>query len=280
MILKAYAKINLTLDVVGKRDDGYHLLKMIMQNIDLYDLIEINKKSSGIEIDCNIKKIPLDERNIAYKAAKIFIDKYDIKSGVKISIHKNIPIAAGLAGGSTDAAAVLNGMNKIFKVNADVKEIMGIGLQVGADVPYCIIGGTALCSGIGENVKKLKHLRNVIVVLVKPRFGVSTKSVYARFDVNKVYNHPDTYGMIQAIQKNNINHIGIEMRNVLENITLGMHPVLKDIKSEFMDMGASGSLMSGSGPSVYGIFKDMLTAQRCYDKFKQKYKDVFITRTI
>ena len=280
MRIKAYAKINISLDIVGKREDGYHLLEMIMQAIDLYDELNIEKQSKGITIKCNKSYVPTDERNLAYKAAKLFIDKYNIDSGVNISIKKNIPVCAGLAGGSTDGAAVLKALNKIFNINASDEELMELGLKLGADVPYCIKGGTALCEGIGERVTELKRFKDKILVLVKPPFGVSTKTVYQEFDISKVKTHPDTKGLIKAIEENDLKFVSNNMKNLLENVTLRKHKVLLNIKEDMKSLGASGAMMSGSGPTVFAFFDDMLKAQRCFEKMKLKYNDVFITRTI
>lgn len=280
MECKAYAKINILLDVVGKREDGYHLLKMIMQNIDLYDEVSIEKIKKGIEISCNKEYVPIDERNIAHKAAKLFMAKYNINSGVKIVIKKNIPVAAGLAGGSTDAAAVLKMMNKLFKVNASEKELMKIGLELGADVPYCIAGGTALCEGIGEKLTQLRPFKNHILVLVKPPFGVSTKEVYKAFDLNKAKIHPDAESIIKKLEQDDLRYVAANMKNLLENVTLKKNRSLISIKEEMIELGAIGSLMSGSGPTIFAFFDDMFKAQQCYDKMKKSYNDVFITRTI
>ncbi|WP_040210584.1 4-(cytidine 5'-diphospho)-2-C-methyl-D-erythritol kinase [Clostridium polynesiense] len=280
MIAKAYAKINIALDVVGKRDDGYHLLKMIMQQIDLYDEITVEKAEGDIVLSCNKKYVPLDSRNLAYKAAALFLDNYSITEGVKINIEKNIPVSAGLAGGSTDAAAVLNIMNKLFEVNASDKELRDLGLRLGADVPYCITGGTALCENIGEVITPLKPFKNHIVVLVKPNFGVSTKEVYKGLDMSKIYKHPKVDDIIKLMEKDDLKGTALEMKNVLENVTLRKHQKLRKIKEEMMDLNALGSLMSGSGPTIFGFFKDMQQAQKCFEKMKQDYNEVFITRTV
>lgn len=280
MLVKAYAKINISLDVLGKREDGYHLLKMIMQNIDLYDIINVNKKPQGISISCNKSYVPLDEKNIAYKAAKLFLDTYNIKSGVHIDITKNIPVSAGLAGGSTDAAAVLKCMREIFKIPVSDEELMKLGVNIGADVPYCILGGTALCEGIGEVITELKPFKDKILVLVKPNFAVSTKEVYKALDINKIYKHPNTEKLIDYMKNNNLKFLSLNMKNVLENVTIKNNPTIKRIKGKMLEYGALGSLMSGSGPSVFGFFDDMMLAQKCYERLKTEYDEVFITRTI
>ena len=280
MKIKAYAKINLALDVVGKRDDGYHLLRMIMQTIDLYDIIEIKKINSGIKLKCNKPYVPTDERNLAYKAAKLFMETYSINDGIDIELVKNIPVSAGLAGGSTDAAGVLKLLNKLFQINADDNELKALGLKLGADVPYCINGGTALCEGVGEQITQLKQFKNKILILIKPPFGVSTKEVYRNFDLSKVIFHPRIETLIKSMENDDIYFVANNMKNLLENVTLKKHRVITSIKEEVRLNGAIGTMMSGSGPTVFAFFDDMLTAQLCYDNMKRKYKDVFITRTI
>lgn len=280
MRMKAYAKVNISLDIVGKREDGYHLLEMIMQSIDLYDEIVIEKQKKEITIKCNKPYVPTDERNLAYKAAQLFIEKYDIDSGVNINIKKNIPVCAGLAGGSTDAATVLKIMNSLFNINASDEELMILGLKLGADVPYCIKAGTALCKGIGEEVTALKGFKDKVIVLVKPPFGVSTNSVYQEFNIEKARNHPNTNLIIDAINNDNLKMVCDNMKNLLENVTLRKHKILINIKEEMRHNGAMGTMMSGSGPTVFAFFDDMLKAQRCFEKMKEKYSDVFITRTI
>ena len=280
MKIKAYGKVNISLDVVGKREDGYHLLSMIMQNIDLYDEIEVEKQECGIILECNKSYVPVDNRNLAYKAAEIFKERYDIVDGVKINIEKNIPVSAGLAGGSTDAAAVLKVMNKLFNVNATEEELMELGLKLRADIPYCIDGGTALREGIGEIITPIKPFRDKIVVLVKPAFEVTTKEVYKNFNLENVKQHPKTAEIINAIENDDLNFVASNMKNLLENVTLRKHKILIKIKEEMNACGAINSMMSGSGPTVLAFFDDMLKAQRCFQKMKKKYSDVFITRTI
>lgn len=280
MKIKAYAKINIALDVVGKREDGYHLLKMIMQTVDLYDEIEIKKICSGIELSCNKPYVPIDERNLAYKAAYLFKETYNIKDGVSINLTKNIPVSAGMAGGSTDAAAVLKLMNRLFNINATDEELRRLGLKLGADVPYCINGGTALCEGIGEKITQLKPFKDKIIVIVKPPFGVSTKEVYKSFDLSKVVYHPNVDNIIEAMNNDDIHFVANNMKNLLENVTLRKHRVISNIKERMRSLDALGTMMSGSGPTVFAFFDDMLKAQICYDEMKKKYKDVFISRTI
>ena len=281
MKIKAYGKINIALEVVGKREDGYHLLRMIMQNIDLYDLIEINeKRSNDITIECNKPYVPKDDRNLAYKAAKLFMDTYKINRGIHINIIKNIPVAAGLAGGSTNAAAVLKALNEMFDVGASEQDLMELGVKLGADIPYCIKGGTCLCEGIGEKISELKSFKDKILVLVKPPFGVSTKDVYGAIDINKIFKKVLVNELIEAIEKDDVLFVAQNMKNHLENVTLRRHPHIIKIKEDMIKMGSIGSMMSGSGPTVFGFFDDMLKAQSCYERMKKQFNDVFITRTI
>ena len=280
MKIKAYAKINISLDVVGKREDGYHLLEMIMQTIDLYDIVEVKKVKNGIQLECDKYYVPTDERNIAYKAAMIFKEHFGIDEGVYINIKKNIPVSAGLAGGSTDGAAVLKLMNKIFNINASDEELRKMAVKLGADVPYCINGGTALCEGIGEQITQLKPFKDKILVLIKPPFGVSTKNVYKEFDLSKVILHPKTKELIKNMEEDNLEFVANNMKNLLENVTLRRHKTIANIKEGARMKERSGTMMSGSGPTVFAFFDDMYKAQLCYDYMKDKYKDVFITRTI
>lgn len=280
MLVKAYGKINISLDIVGKREDGYHLLKMIMQNVDLYDSMSFQRCNKGINISCNKPYIPTDEKNLVYKAAKLFMDTYDIQEGINIYLKKNIPVAAGMAGGSADAAAVFKTLNQIFKIDASDNELMNLGVKIGADVPYCIIGGTALCEGIGEIITPLAPFKNQILVLVKPNFGVSTKEVFKNLDISKIFKHPDTEAIIKDMEQENLEEVCSGMKNLLENVTLRKYPVLKRIKEDMIKMGATGSMMSGSGPTIFAFFDDMLKAQRCYEKFKTQYKEIYLTRTI
>lgn len=281
MKIKAYGKINIALEVVGKREDGYHLLRMIMQNIDLYDLIELNeKRSNDITIECNKPYVPKDDRNLAHKAARLFMDTYKINRGIHINIIKNIPVAAGLAGGSTNAAAVLKALNEMFNVGASERDLMNLGVKLGADIPYCIKGGTCLCEGIGEKISELKSFKDKILVLVKPPFGVSTKDVYGAIDINKIFKKVLVNELIEAIEKDDLLFVAKNMKNHLENVTLRRHPLIIKIKEDMMKMGSIGSMMSGSGPTVFGFFDDMLKAQSCYERMKKQFNDVFITRTI
>lgn len=280
MYIKAYAKINISLDIVGKRKDGYHFLEMIMQSIDLCDFITIDKCANDINICCNKSNIAAGKENLAYKAAELFAQNYKIKSGISITIDKNIPASAGLAGGSSDAAAVLKALSQIFDIHADDNELKALGLKIGADVPYFITGGTAFCEGIGEICTPLKLFKNKIIVLVKPDFEVSTPEVYKKIDSVKICRHPDTRSIVKAINEDNLMYVCTHMVNVLENATIKDYPVIKDIKNEMVKQGSCGALMSGSGPTVFGFFNDMSAAQKCFSSMKKYYKEVFITQTV
>lgn len=279
MEIKAYGKINLSLDVVSKREDGYHLLKMIMQSIELYDRIKLDAQGTDIKIFCDKPYVPTDERNVAYKAAKLFLEKYRINKGVCIDIEKHIPVSAGLAGGSTDGAAVIKGLSQIFSIK-DEKGILELCTKVGADVPFCLHGGTCLCEGIGEVITPLTPFKNVIILLVKPNFGVSTKEVFKALDLSLIYKHPDTESLMVAMKKYELNHFNYYSKNILENVTLRKYPVIREIKIKIMRQGALYSMMSGSGPTVFGIFDDMQLALSSYEFFKKQYKETYLTRTI
>lgn len=280
MKAKAYAKINLSLDVVGKREDGYHLLEMIMQNVDIYDELEFKICNEGIKINCDGGNIPLNKNNLIYKAIDLFFKTYDIKSGIEVSVVKNIPVAAGMAGGSADAAVTLKCMRDMFKNDVTDEELMKLGLQIGADVPYCILGGTALCEGIGEVVTPLKSFKGKTLVVVKPNFGVSTVWVYKNIDINKIHKHPKTKELIGAIKSDDLMYICNNMRNVLENVTIKEYPVIRKIKEQMIEYGAIGSMMSGSGPTVFGFFDDDKKAEEYYEVVKEKYNKCYITKTI
>lgn len=280
--LKAKAKINLTLDVIGRRDNGYHDLQMIMQTINLHDTIKIRKtKSPGIRLMSNLPWLPTDERNIAYKAAQSFFEYTGITGGVYINIYKRIPVSAGLAGGSTDAAAVLIGLNKIFHTNFSKRKLMELGVKLGADVPFCIMRGTVLAEGIGEVLTPLKTLPYTYVLLAKPPISVSTASVYKNLKLNELKTHPDTEAMVEAIKKEDVDFVVHNMVNVLETVTIDEHPQIKKIKDIMLEKGAVNAMMSGSGPTVFGIFKTKEEAIKAsnYFKFQEGLREVHVTST-
>lgn len=278
--LEAHAKVNLSLDVLNKREDGYHNLRMIMQTIQLCDNVSIQKIPSGIEIDCVAAYVPNNNTNIAFKAAEAMIRKYNLDAGVKIKIDKKIPVAAGLAGGSADAAAVLKGINTLFNLGIEQDELMDLGRTIGADVPYCIMGGTALAEGIGEKLTSLPLLSNVPILIVKPKVGISTAWVYKNLDLNKISSRPDTEALINAIKNKDIKFIANNMRNVLESVTVKKQPVIDKIKRTLLNKGALGSMMSGSGPSVFGIFDDKEKAESVYKEMNNGKNECILTYTL
>lgn len=280
VLVKAFAKINLSLDIVGKREDGYHLLEMVMQNVDLHDDIIIEQIEEGIMLTCNKAYVPVDERNIAYKAAKLLMDTKGIRKGVRIDITKRIPVAAGLAGGSADAAAVLKGMNELFDLKMSTEELMEEGLKLGADVPYCIVGGTCLCEGVGEVVTQLKPFRGHTILLVKPSFGVSTKEAYGLFELDRINRHVETEKLIKAMEDDDLNGVNYYSRNLLENVVLPRYPILKSIKQMLSRNGSIVTLMSGSGPTIYGIFRDVSAAENAARALNRNNNEVILTRTI
>lgn len=279
--LKAMAKINLGLDVLRRREDGYHDLRMIMQSIYLYDQIELRKKQQpGIQVEVNLSYLPANEDNLVYRAAKLLMDEFAIIEGVQIRLQKYIPVAAGLAGGSSDAAAVLVGMNRMFGLNLSQEQLMERGVKIGADVPYCIMRGTALAEGIGERLTRLPNAPEVHVLLAKPPIHVSTQFVYGNLKANALTAHPDIDGQIQAIRDGDLYAMADKMGNVLETVTIPAHPVIREIKDCMMEQGAVNAMMSGSGPTVFGLFDDQQKAQAAYDRMMESglAKQVFLTR--
>ncbi len=283
IILKARAKINLTLDVVGKRENGYHDLEMIMQSINLYDTIFIRKaKTPGIRLRANYSWLPTNAKNIAYRAAEVFFAEAGITDyGISIEITKRIPVAAGLAGGSTDAAATLIGLNKLYETFYKQDKLMELGLKLGADVPFCIARGTMLAEGIGEELTPLTPPPNMHIVLAKPPISVSTANVYKSLKVDEIEKHPDNRSMIQALEDGDINKIASLMGNVQEDVTIPMYPIIAQYKQMFLEHGAVGSMMSGSGSTVFGIFDSKEKAIEAYKHFKVdlNVREVYMTKT-
>lgn len=268
--LKALAKINLGLDVLGRRENGYHDVRMVMQTIYLYDNIVIRKtEEPGIQLETNLFFLPVNEGNIAYKAAKMLMDEFQIQGGVHITLDKHIPVAAGLAGGSSNAAAVLVGMNRLFSLGLSEQELMERGVKIGADVPYCIMRGTVLAEGIGEVLTPLDPLPKCYVLIAKPSISVSTKMVYEKLDAQVIEEHPDIDGLIAGLKSQNIRKVAASMGNVLERVTVEEYPIIERIKDEMKKEGALNAMMSGSGPTVFGIFEDRQTAKRAQQKIKK-----------
>lgn len=275
--VKSYAKINLSLDVLGKLPNGYHEVCMIMQTLSLFDLVIVDKTSHGIHISTNCKFIPKNEKNIAYKAALSFFKATGLDGGAKILIHKNIPVSAGLAGGSGNAAAVLCALNMLFNLPLSEKEIFDIALSLGADVPYCIEGGTCLAEGIGEKLTFLPPMPAFPVVLVKPDISISTAEIYKRIDSEDELVHPNTEILLDAIKSENYGVLFSNMQNVMQNVTEKICPQISTICESLSALGAKTALMSGSGPTVYGIFDNDITAKKAFDEMSKSYKKTFLS---
>ena len=280
MKLRAYAKINLGLDVLRRREDGYHDVKMIMQTIQMYDMLEMEKSEQpGIHLTTNLSYIPVNENNLVYKAVKLLMDQYRIEEGITISLNKFIPVAAGMAGGSSDAAAALVGVNRIFQLGLTRQQLMELGVKIGADVPYCVMRGTALAEGIGEKLTALPPMPQCYVLIGKPGISVSTKFVYTNLNLGPDTHHPDIDGMIQALQDGDLYGITDRMENVLESVTIPAYPVIETIKDHMKAHGAVNAMMSGSGPTVFGIFDDKEKAEYACEKLRESMltKQTFLT---
>lgn len=280
IIKKAYAKVNLALDVIRRRTDGYHEVRMIMQTVDLYDILTFTRQSSpGIVVMTDKEELPGDENNLIYKAAKLIMETCSIREGIKIELQKKIPMAAGMAGGSTDAAAVFHGMNEMFGLGMSEEEMCALGVKIGADVPYCIKGGTALAEGIGEILTKLRKAPPCVVLIAKPDIDVSTRYVYENLHAERLEFHPDIDGMRAAMELGDLRGMAERMENVLETVTVKAYPVINEIKGVMKEKGALNALMSGSGPTVFGIFENEEKARNAYNGIVEANlaKQVFIS---
>lgn len=278
--LKALGKINLGLDVLGRRPNGYHDVRMVMQTVYLYDQILLEKTDKeGISLETNLFYLPVNENNLAYRATKMLIDEFAIKEGVHISLEKHIPVAAGMAGGSSNAAAVLYGMNRLFQLGLTDQELMDRGVQLGADVPYCIMRGTVLAEGIGEKLTPLPAMPKCHVLLAKPPVSVSTQKVYEKLDAQEVTKHPDIDGILLGLQTGDLEKITSSMGNVLENVTITEYPQIERIKDVMKEEGALNAMMSGSGPTVFGIYDDKMLARRAAARIREEQlaKQVHVT---
>lgn len=263
--LKAKAKINLGLDVLRKREDGYHEVRMIMQTIPLYDRLTIRPaEDDQIHIQTNRHFLPTGEDNLAYRAAKLLMDEFQIKQGVEIELAKYIPVAAGMAGGSSDAAAALVGVNKLFDLGLSTEQLMERGVKIGADVPFCVMRGTALAEGIGEKLTPLPPMPKCHILIAKPGIHVSTKFVYGNLRANELEEHPDIDGQIGALKRGDLRELARLMGNVLETVTIPAYPVIRQIKDTMKEYGALNAMMSGSGPTVFGLFEEETAAQEAY----------------
>lgn len=280
IMLKALAKINLGLDVVRRREDGYHEVRMIMQTIHLYDKLHIVKeKECGIRITSNLSYVPTNESNLVYKAGKLLMDEFQIQEGVSVDLMKKIPVAAGMAGGSSDAAAMLYGMNEIFGLGLTRKQLMERGVKIGADVPYCLMRGTALAEGIGEKLTQLPPMVKCPVLIAKPQISVSTKFVYEHLKLTEETIHPDIDVLVHDIENGDLHAIASHMGNVLETVTIPNYPIIAQIKEKMLQDGAINSMMSGSGPTVFGLFEDEKTAKKAYHAMVKSglAKQVYLT---
>ena len=279
--LKARAKINLGLDVVRKREDGYHEVRMIMQMINLYDKITMRRiTESEIRVTTNLPYLPVNEDNLVYRAAKLLMDEFQVTEGVEIELQKYIPVAAGMAGGSSDAAAVMVGINRIFHLGLTKKQLMERGVKIGADVPFCIMRGTALAEGIGEVLTPLPAMPHCSLVIAKPKIHVSTKFVYGNLKASELKEHPDIDGQVQALREGSLEQLVAKMGNVLETVTIPAYPVIDEIKKTMLKNDAMGAMMSGSGPTVFGIFEREERAQEVCRLLKKEgaAKQVYLVR--
>ncbi|MDE6026372.1 MAG: 4-(cytidine 5'-diphospho)-2-C-methyl-D-erythritol kinase [Lachnospiraceae bacterium] len=292
----AYAKVNLALDVLGKRPDGYHDVRMIMQNLNIFDELEftVSEKKSGedfssskaenynIEIETNKPELPTDESNLIYKAILLMFKEYNVSGDVHVKLTKNIPIEAGMAGGSSDCAATLKAINDIFSLNATTDDLMKLGVKLGADVPFCILGKTALSEGIGEILTPVTGLPDCSVLVVKPPIGVSTALIYNNIKCDELTSRPDTDGMLQALEDHNIIKVASTMENVMETVTTNLYPEINQIKAAMKKYGALNAIMSGSGPTVFGIFTD---SEKAWDAAihigeLELATDIFVTKPV
>ena len=277
MQLRALAKINLGLDVVRKREDGYHEVRMIMQTIQMYDLLKIDKCSEpGIHLTTNLPYVPCDERNLVYKAARLLMDEFEIRQGVTMNLKKFIPVSAGMAGGSSDAAAALVGMNRLFGLKLSMEELMKRGVTIGADVPYCIMRGTALAEGIGEILTPLSPVPFCYILIGKPGINVSTKTAYENLNLSQIQQHPRIDSMIEAIEAQDLREMAGLMENVFEPGIIREYPVVQKIKDLMLEGGALNAMMSGSGPTVFGIFE----SRRKMEKTAQQLRESHLAKTV
>ena len=278
--LKALGKINLGLDVLGRRENGYHDVRTVMQTVYLYDRIIMKKsKTPGIRLETNLYYLPVNENNLAYQAAQMLMDEFHIEEGVSIQLDKHIPVAAGMAGGSSNAAAVLFGMNRMFSLGLSQKELMERGVKLGADVPYCIMRGTVLAEGIGEILTPLSPMPKCYVLIAKPAISVSTKMVYEKLDSHEIEDHPDIDGILAGLKAGDLKKVAGSMGNVLERVTVDAYPVIDQIKKMMIKEGALNAMMSGSGPTVFGIFEEKATARKAADAIRDARltKQVYVT---
>ena len=278
--VEANAKMNLALDILGKRPDGFHEVAMVMQTIGLHDTLVMEKTERDIELSINVPWLKADEKNLAWRAAELIRQEYGLEGGVRIELTKRIPVAAGLAGGSADAAAVLKGMNDLYGLQLDEEKLCELGARLGSDIPFCIMGGTMLATGRGEVLTRLSDMPETWVVLAKPRISVSTAWAYQNYDEQGAERHPDNEAIKQAIARGNRKAVAGLLCNVLESVTIKKYDVIAEYKQMMLDKGAMASMMSGSGPTVFGLAKSREQAESIADVLRQETNaDVFVTRT-
>lgn len=277
--MEAYAKINLGLDVVRRLENGYHEVRMVMQTVGIYDTLFLEKKAEGIELFSDCAEAPADSRNLAYRAAALFLEATGVSGGIGLKLVKRIPVTAGMAGGSTDAAAVLKGMNLLFATGLSEEELCGLGVKLGADVPYCIMGGTALAEGIGEKLTRLPSAPPAVLLVAKPNISVSTRYVYEQLRLDEKTIHPDIDGMVRAVEQGSLSGITDRMGNVLESVTEKEYPVIAELKALMEQHGAVKALMSGSGPTVFGIYEEDCAAQKAAELLRTRKlaEQIFVT---
>lgn len=277
LIIESYGKVNLGLDVLYKREDGYHEIKSVMQEIALGDRLIFNQIDKGIIIESNEKEMPLDSRNLVYKVWKRLKAITGINKGIHVKIEKNIPLAAGLAGGSSNAAASLKALNQLWDLKFSQEELMTIGKELGADIPFCLLGGTALAQGIGEKLRKLNSFSDKYILLCNPGISISTPYVYRQMNLNG--ERLDIDGLIEGIKEDNIKLVAEKLANKMEDLVIGEYPIIKDIKETMMENGALGSLMSGSGPTVFGLYEDKEKMEYTHSLLSRSIKKVYMTKT-
>lgn len=280
MRLRALAKINLGLDVLRRREDGYHELRMIMQTINMYDQLDMEiSEEPGIKITTNLPYVPVNQNNLVYRAANMLMEEFQIKEGLTVDLQKMIPVAAGMAGGSSDAAAAMIGVNRLFRLGLSVKDLMERGVKIGADVPYCLLRGTALAEGIGDKLRALPACPDCYVLIGKPGISVSTKFVYENLRANELKTHPRIDEMLEAIQWHNLYKMADLMENVLETVTIPQYPIIEEIKNHMKEHGALNAMMSGSGPTVFGLFDDKILAEQACEALRESHlaRTVFLT---
>lgn len=279
LTLRAMAKVNLGLDVVRRMENGYHEVRMIMQSINLYDELTFEKSENGIQLVIDKKELPADESNLIYKSVRLIEEHHPLPCGVRITLKKNIPMAAGMAGGSTDAAATFHGLNRLFSLGMDMEEMKRLGVKIGADVPFCMVGGTMLSEGIGELLTPLPKVPEAYLVIAKPDISVSTKYVYENLHVDRITHHPDMRAVEMAIRSGDLSEMCAHMENILENVTETKYPVIAQIKEKLIENGAVTALMSGSGPTVFGIFEEKEIAERACEAMRVYglAKDLLVT---